>query len=76
MCVKDNAEYEATGMLNTYPRCVLRRLTMPSMHTFGCISDSFVGITLFVNTQGCGKPQIADEQEADTHVFRCVVTRS
>lgn len=32
-----------------------------------------VGIILFVNLQGCGRPQIADEQKVDTHVFRCVV---
>ena len=32
-----------------------------------------VGITLLVNTQGCGRPQIADEQKVDTHVFCCVV---
>lgn len=43
---------------------------MPSTHTYGCISNSFVGITLLVNTQGCGRPQIADEQKVDTHVFR------
>ena len=46
---------------------------MPSTHTYGCISNLFVGITLLVSMQGCGKPQIADEQKVDTHVFRCVV---
>ena len=34
-----------------------------------------MGITLLVNTQGCGRPQIADGQKVDTHVFRCVVKR-
>ena len=46
---------------------------MPSTHTYGFISNTFVGITLFVSTQGCGRPQIADGQKVDTHVFRCVV---
>lgn len=46
---------------------------MPSTHTNGCISNTFVGITLFVNLQDCGRPQEADEQEVDTHVFLCVV---
>ena len=46
---------------------------MPSMHTFGCISNRCVGITLFVSMQGCGKPQITDEQKVDTHVFRYAV---
>ena len=46
---------------------------MPSTHTYGFISNTFVGITLFVSTQGCGRPQIADEQKVDTHVFCCVV---
>lgn len=32
-----------------------------------------MGITLFVSTQGCGKPQEADEQKVDTHAFYCVV---
>ncbi len=45
---------------------------MPSQHTYGCISNTFVGITLFVSMQGCGRPQSADEQEVDTHVFYCV----
>ena len=45
---------------------------MPSQHTYGYISNTFVGITLFVSTQGCGRPQIADEQEVDTHAFYCV----
>jgi len=28
-----------------------------------------VGVTLFVNLQGCGRPQEADGQKVDTHVF-------
>ena len=48
---------------------------MPSQHTYGCISNSFVGITLLVNTQGCGRPQIADGQKVDTHVFCCAVNQ-
>ena len=44
-------------------------LTMPSTHTYGFISNTFVGITLFVSTQGCGRPQMTDGQKVDTHVF-------
>ena len=47
---------------------------MPSTHTNGFISIAFVDITLLVNTQGCGRPQIAYGQKVDTHVFRCVDT--
>ena len=46
---------------------------MPSTHTYGYTAIQRVGITLFVSTQGCGRPQLADEQMVDTHVFRCVV---
>ena len=46
---------------------------MPSTHTNGCISNTFVGITLFVSTQGCGRPQEADGQKVDTHIFCCIV---
>ena len=46
---------------------------MPSTHTYGFISNTFVGITLLVNTQGCGRPQIADGRKVDTHVFCYVV---
>lgn len=45
---------------------------MPSSHTYGCFSKTFVGITLFVNLQGCGRPQSADGQKVDTHVFSYV----
>ena len=31
MLAKDNAEYDATGMLNTYPRCVLEG--KPCLHS-------------------------------------------
>jgi hypothetical protein len=53
------------------PLCAWRQ-TMPSKYTNGCFSNTFVGITLFVSTQGCGRPQEADGQKVDTHVFRCV----
>ena len=49
---------------------------MPSTHTYGFISNTFVGITLFVSTQGCGRPQEADGQMVDTHVFCCVVAKT
>ena len=32
-----------------------------------------MGVTLFVNLQGCGRPQEADGQMVDTHVFCYVV---
>ena len=50
LCTKDKCRVDATGMLNTYSRCVLRRLTMPSTHTFGCISNPLRGYHLFVST--------------------------
>ena len=72
MCVKDNAELMSRVCWIHIPSCAWG-LTMPSTHTNGFISIAFVGITLLVNTQGCGRPQIADGQKVDTHVFRCVV---
>ena len=72
MSAKDNAELDATGMLNMYPRCVLEG--EPCLHSTlsGVSAIRCVGITLFVSTQGCGRPQTADEQKVDAHVFRCV----
>ena len=47
---------------------------MPSRHTYRVHQQYFsVGITMFVSKQGCGRPQEADEQNVDTHVFRYVV---
>ena len=63
---------DATGMLNMYPRCVLEGYYAFIAH-LRVHQQSVVGITLFVSTQGCGRPQTADEQKVDTHVFRCVV---
>ena len=41
-------------------------------HLLG-ISAIFAWMSLCSSTNvGCGKPQIADEQKVDTHVFRCV----
>lgn len=72
MHAKDNAEFDATGMLKMCPVVCLK--AQPSQHTYGCISNTCVGITLFVSMQGCGKPQTTDGQNEDTHVFHCVVT--
>ena len=72
MSAKDIAEFDATGMLNMYPRCVLEGYHAFTAH-LRMHQQSFVGITLFVSTQGCGRPQEADEQKVDTHVFCCVV---
>jgi hypothetical protein len=71
MSAKDIAEFDATGMLNMYPRCVLEGYHAFTAH-LRVHQQSFVGITLFVSTQGCGRPQTADEQKVDAHVFRCV----
>ena len=61
-------------MLNMYPRCVLEG-SLCLQCTLSRVSVIyFVGITLFVIKQGCGKPQMMDEQKVDTHVFRCVET--
>ncbi|MBO5614879.1 MAG: hypothetical protein J5932_02005 [Prevotella sp.] len=62
MCVNDNAEYDVTGVLNMYPRCVREGSPYLQRTLIGLISNTCVGITLLVNTQGCGRPQIADEQ--------------
>lgn len=73
MQVKDNAEYGATGMLNSIFRCVRKGYPRLPRTLNGYFSNTFVGVTLFVNLQGCGRPQEADGLEVDTHVFICVV---
>ena len=70
MCVKDNAESDATGMLKMYPVVCLKAIHAFIAH-LRVFQQLFVGITLLVNTQGCGRPQIADGQKVDTHVFCC-----
>ena len=63
MQVKDIAEFGATGMLiKVYPVVCVRATQPFNAHLSGAISKSSVGITLFVNLQGCGRPQSADEQ--------------
>ena len=64
-----HAEYGATGMLDSISRCVRKGYSRLPRTLNGYFSNTFVGITLFVSTQGCGRPQEADEQEVDTHVF-------
>ncbi len=46
---------------------------MPSQHTYRCISNTFVGITLFRQQARSPRTSSADEQKVDTHVFCCVV---
>ena len=62
-------------MLNMYPRCVLEGYYAFIAH-LRVHQQSVVGITLFVSTQGCGRPQTADEQEVDTHVFFVWLTKN
>ena len=76
MHAKDNAEFDATGMLNMYPRCVLEGKPCLQSTLTGASAIRCVGITLFVSTQGCGRPQMTDEQKVDTHVFCCVVSKT
>ena len=58
---KDIAEYDATGMLKAYPVvCVMASYAF-NAH-LRVYQQKFVGITLFVGKQGCGRPQEADEQ--------------
>ena len=46
---------------------------MPSLHTCGCISNrSWVSLCSSAS-KGCGRPQEADEQKVDTHVFCYVI---
>ena len=75
MCVKDNAESDATGMLKTYPVVCVRANQAFNAHLRGVSAIFCVGITLLVNTQGCGRPQIADGHKVDTHAFCCVVNQ-
>ena len=72
--VNDNAEFDVTGMLKScIPLCAWG-LTKPSTHTYGCISNTNTWVSLCSSTcKGFGRPQIADEQKVDTHVFHCVV---
>ena len=68
MSAKDKTEYDATGMLKHVSLVCVRAFAF-SAH-FGCfLAILCVGITLFVSTQGCGKPQMTDEQIVDTRVF-------
>lgn len=70
--VKDNAEFDVTGMLNMYPQRVREGNHAFTAHLLG-ISAIFAWMSLCSSTNvGCGKPQIADEQKVDTLVFRCV----
>ena len=71
--VKDNAEYDATGMLKMYPVVCLR-----ANHAFTAhlrVYQQYVAwVSLCSSTcKGCGRPQSADEQKVDTRVFCCVV---
>ena len=74
MQVEDNAEYGATGMLDSISRCVRKGYPRLQRTLNGYFSNTFVGITLFVSTQGCGRPQEADEQEGGYPRFCCVVS--
>jgi len=60
--VKDIAELDASGMLNMCTRCVREGKFAFNAHITGVLAILLVGITLFVNLQGCGKPQEADGQ--------------
>ncbi len=75
MQVKDNAEYDASGMLNCIPVVCAKANHAFNAHFLGVSAIRHVGITLFVNLQGCGRPQEADEQKVDTHVFLYVVLK-
>ena len=59
-------------MLNLYPVVCMRANHAFIAHLW-VYQQRCVGITLFVSKQGCGRPQEADEQRVDTHVFRCVI---
>ena len=75
MQVNGNAEFDVTGMLNLYPVVCVKANHAFNAHLAGYQLYICVGITLFVNLQGCGRPQIADEQMVDAHVFCCVVNK-
>lgn len=50
-------------------RCVREgKLCLQRTH-YGTYQYIRVGITLLVSTHGCGRPQMADWQKMDTHVF-------
>ena len=49
---KDNAEYDATGMLRMYPVVCVKANHAFNAHLSGIISKICVGITLFVSKQG------------------------
>ena len=68
--VNDKCRVDATGMLDMcIPLCAWR-LAIPSSHTYGCISNTYAWVSPCSSTcKGCGRPQIADEQKVDTHVF-------
>lgn len=73
MSANDIAEFDATGMLIVYPAVCVKVNHAFHAHKVGLSAYNCVGITLFVSTQGCGRPQITDGQQVDTHVFCCVV---
>ena len=56
-----------------YPGVCVRANHAFNAHLSGCFSNTCVGITLFVSMQGCGRPQPADGQKVDTHIFLYVV---
>ena len=59
-------------MLNVYPVVCVRATYAFNAH-LRVSAIHGVGVTLFVSMQGCGRPQEADGQTVDTHVFCCVV---
>ena len=69
MSANDIAEFDATGMLIVYPAVCVKVNHAFHAYKLGLSAYNCVGITLFVSTQGCGRPQITDGQQVDTHVF-------
>ncbi len=67
--------YDVTGMLYMYPVVCVKANHAFNAHITGYQLYFCVGITLFVSKQGCGRPQMTDEQKVDTHVF-CYVVRT